>query len=148
MLRETDGVIPVESVLATVEVKSTLTRPELLSAVQNARSVKALKHRPYELEQGSSTKNSPLCYVFAFSSDLKDFTELSRLQHVVIESNAGEPKVRVPISGLCVPQAGFVHCTDAKADPPKFAEHAADQDVSEVLRVRRRNVCKLRKAES
>ena len=37
MLRETDGVIPVESILATVEVKSTLTRRELVGAVDNAR---------------------------------------------------------------------------------------------------------------
>jgi hypothetical protein len=134
MLRETDGVIPVESVLATVETKSTLTRQELVCSVENARSVKVLRHRPDELEQGSPIKNSPLCYVFAFASDLLKSSEMSRLKDVVDESNAGEIKIHVPITGLCVPQVGFIHCVNAGADPPVFAEEVADKDLSEVLR--------------
>jgi hypothetical protein len=134
MLRETDGVIPVESVLATVEVKSTLTRQELVAAVDNARSVKVLRHRPDELEPGSPRKNSRLCYVFAFASDLRQSSELDRLQQVVEQSNATGCAVRVPISGVCVPGVGFVHCTDATVTPPHFAEKASGEDLSEVLR--------------
>ena len=132
MLRETDGVIPVESVLATVEVKSTLTRHELVAAVDNARSVKVLRHRPEELEPGPPVKNSPLCYVFAFTSDLST-SELARLQQVVAQSNETGVQIRVPVSGLCVPEKGFVHCIDANVDPPVLAEHPADANLSEVL---------------
>ena len=133
MLRETDGVIPVESVLATVEVKSTLSRHELVGAVANARSIKVLRHRYDELEPGPPIKHSPLCYVFAFMSDLTT-SELVRLEDVVVESNATGVPIRVPVSGLCVPGKGFVHCVDAEASPPAFAEHPADPDLSEVLR--------------
>jgi hypothetical protein len=133
MLRETDGVIPVESVLATVEVKSKLTRQELVKSVENARSVKTLTHRPYEFEPGSLLKYSPLCYVFAFATDLRESTELSRLTDVVNESNTDGPQVRVPLTGVCVPQAGFVCCADANAEPPAFVECAPDGNLTEVL---------------
>ena len=134
MLRETDGVIPVESVLATVEIKSTLSRQELVSTVENARSVKLLRHRPEEIEQGSPVKHSPLCYVFAFRSDLSGSSELVRLQDVVTASNVNQRQIRVPIGGLCVPQVGFFHCTNAGASPPAFDECAPQPDLSEVLR--------------
>lgn len=133
MLRETDGVVPVESILATVEVKSRLDRAELAGAVANARSVKVMRHRYDELEPSPPVKHSPLCYVFAFASDLKS-PEQARLESVVGEANASAVQIHVPVSGLCVIGKGFVHCVDANASPPVFDHHSADSDVSEVLR--------------
>jgi hypothetical protein len=99
LFSEREGAIPCHSVVATIEVKSQLTRGELKKAVQNARSVKLLSYdygnTPFsgevsfrrlfdeqllELLPESTTKNllkcaltiisSPACYVFAFTSDL------------------------------------------------------------------------------
>lgn len=99
LFTEGEGVIPCHSVVATIEVKSTLTRDKLRSAVENARSVKLLKYDydkiPISPEAGlrlglylelldqlpnEKTKDSlrraltrissPACYAFAFNSDL------------------------------------------------------------------------------
>jgi hypothetical protein len=133
MLRETDGIIPVESILATIEVKSTLTRTELFKAVNNARSVKVLQHRPEEIQQGAAVKNSPLCYLFAFASDLQG-SERNRLAEVVDECNESGVTIHVPLSAVCVPEKAFVHCIDAASEPPQFAEESPDGHLSEVLR--------------
>jgi hypothetical protein len=70
--------IPAEAVLAIVEVKSILTRADLLSALENARSLRAL--RPFgENFVGARTEGKPAeagthrCFatVFAYESDLK-----------------------------------------------------------------------------
>jgi hypothetical protein len=100
LFSEREGAIPCHSVVATIEVKSLLTRGELKKAVQNARSVKNLNYdygnTPFSVEAGSIrllykklltlfqegqdrdflkdvlTKiHSPACYVFAFTSNLK-----------------------------------------------------------------------------
>lgn len=99
LFSEREGVIPCHSVVATIEVKSSLTRTELKSAVENARSVKLLSYDygniPLSGEVGLrhlfdaellkllpegetkdslklalTTISSPACYVFAFTSDL------------------------------------------------------------------------------
>lgn len=99
LFSESEGVIPCHSVVATIEVKSTLTRKELKSAVENARSVKLLSYDydtiPFSgeatfrrlfdqkllnllpedetkeyLRYALTTISSPACYVFAFTSDL------------------------------------------------------------------------------
>lgn len=99
LFSEGEGVIPCHSVVATIEVKSTLSRGELRNVVENARSVKLLRY-DYEnipisgeagiklglflellnlLPDGDSKDSlrkaltrisSPACYAFAFTSDL------------------------------------------------------------------------------
>lgn len=99
LFTEGEGVIPCHSVVATIEVKSTLTREKLRNAVDNARSVKLLKY-DYDkiplspeaglrlglylellnqlpngitkdaLKRALTTISSPACYTFAFKSDL------------------------------------------------------------------------------
>lgn len=99
LLSASEGIIPCHSVLATIEVKSSLNRTELRKAVDNARSVKLLKYEydslPLSSERGFEVVfwkrllklvehedlreqighhlldvSSPACFVFAFSSDL------------------------------------------------------------------------------
>lgn len=94
-----EGVIPYHAVVATIEVKSRLTKSEVRKAVSNARSIKALKYdcsnvqlppviacrkmldiealkmlpdskRKKAIEQGLLIVSSPACYIFAFSSNL------------------------------------------------------------------------------
>lgn len=107
-----EGVVPIESVLATVEVKSELSRHELLNAVENARSVKKLQPKYIEIENGSPDKLSPLCCVFAFDSDCTSTREVCRLKQVVAEANEKcEQKVYVPLSGICIGDKSFIQCT-------------------------------------
>ena len=65
-----EGVVPYESTLATVEVKTELTASELKKSILNARSVKALDPTFLEVQPPREKKKilSPACYVFAFSS--------------------------------------------------------------------------------
>lgn len=99
LFSEREGVIPCHSVVATIEVKSSLTREELKGAVENARSVKLLSYDygniPFSgevgfrrlfdeellnllpegkakdsLKRALTTISSPACYVLAFTSDL------------------------------------------------------------------------------
>lgn len=110
-----EGIVPIESVLATVEVKSCLTKSELTDAVRNAHSVKALRPKYREVMGLAPTKSSLLCCLFAFKSDASSQKEIARLENVVSQVNRGtECKVYVPLSGLCVGDTSFTHCTKIK----------------------------------
>ncbi len=132
MLTEGEGVIPYEGVLATIEVKTSLNSEELAKGVKNARSVKALTFRPQEIlsplckvcldKNGPIPfKQSPVCYIFAFKSNLAKGEESERLNKCVENlNNSSKIKVDLPISALCVADKCFTYCTDMKSTPPKF----------------------------
>lgn len=106
-----EGIVPIESVLATIEVKSTLTRGELSKSVRNAHSVKILKAKFAEVMSLTPEKSSPICCVFSFSSDSKPETELDRLEEIVLEVNKEtEDKIYVPLSAICVADTSFTNC--------------------------------------
>jgi len=112
-----EGIVPYESVLATVEVKSTLTRYELKKSIKNAHSVKNLQPDFAEVMPETLVKSSPLCFVFSFSSDSKPKKELSRLEEVVLEVNQEtDKKVYVPLSGICVANTSFTKCFNIKKE--------------------------------
>ena len=114
-----EGIVPIESVLATIEVKSTLTRQELKAAILNAHSVKALAPRFVEVMTAAAAKSSPVCCVFAFGSDGKADKELSRLEELVLEVNGeSERKVYVPISAVCVADTYSVYCVKIGNESP------------------------------
>jgi Domain of unknown function (DUF6602) len=112
LLTEGEGIVPIESVLATVEVKSKLTSSEVQSAVENARSVKLLKPFFAEMKPSALTKKSPLCCLFAYSSDLHRKSEKSRLQSVVDAMNRHMPEVLVPISSICIAKKYYALCSN------------------------------------
>jgi len=112
MLSQAEGVVPVESVLATIEVKSVFTRAEVRSAIHNARSIKAL-HTDFReaTDRGPAScfgvgyKSSVLCCLFGFVTDQDIIKECGRIRDLVEESNKDlEPKNRVllPLSAICV----------------------------------------------
>jgi hypothetical protein len=99
LFSEREGVIPCHSVVATIEVKSKLSRDKLMGVVENARSVKLLRYdysripvsgeaevklglylellnllpdgdAKNSLRRALTTISSPACYAFAFTSDL------------------------------------------------------------------------------
>jgi hypothetical protein len=120
-----EGIVPIESVLATVEVKSTLTRDELKKSIKNAHSVKNLNANFSEVMSETPKKYSPVCCVFSFSSNSsKPETELSRLEEVVKEVNQEvTKKVYVPLSGIRVANTSFTKCVkiDRNEIPPIFS---------------------------
>lgn len=134
LVEEGEGIIPCESVLATVEVKSTLTAKEMRGTIGNARSVKALKPEYEEVSPGQGFKNSPICYLFAFRSSAKKQAEETRLRRLVRESNsASRATIHVPLSGICVAGKSFLQCVDASARPPRFVETASAGETGAVL---------------
>lgn len=106
-----EGIVPIESVLATVEVKSHLTKDELVSAVRNAHSVKGLQAKFREVMVEIPAKTSPICSLFAFSSNSTPQNELGRLESAVSEVNEEtDHKVYVPLSAFCVGNTSFTRC--------------------------------------
>ncbi len=87
MLTEDEGIIPYESALVIIEVKSKLNRDEVQKSVQNARSIKLLQPFFVEIKRSGESKGSPACFIFAFDSDLKNKSEYERLQQIVDEEN-------------------------------------------------------------
>lgn len=104
MKTESSSVIPVESVYATVEVKSTLSKQTLQQSINNLRSVKTLKHN--ELKNTtivSSRHNKILGTIFAYSSD----SSLETIAHNVNDLCSSIPKSEQP-SFICVFDKGLI----------------------------------------
>jgi hypothetical protein len=133
MLAEGEGIIPYEAVLATIEVKTTLNAEELDKSIENARSIKVLNPNFQEILKTDKIKHTPVCYIFAFSSDLTAKDELKRLEERVEKSNEGKPKIDVPISGLCVANKCFLYCRKADCSPPQFMTIARDGNHLNIL---------------
>jgi hypothetical protein len=132
MLTSGEGIIPYEAVLATIEVKSKLDSRELKKGVRNARSIKALTFERMEILKplcklcvdkvaSKPGLQSPLCYIFAFSTTLKKGSESERLNKCVNKLNEEyEEEIILPISALCVADRCFTRCIDMESKPPKF----------------------------
>jgi hypothetical protein len=103
-----EGVFPYDGVLARVEVKSRLTRPELLKAAAAARDVVDMKFC------GSKTPHlswpRPVSTIFAFGSDLSQSgsadNELARLISVFQELPPCDGDIPGPITAVCVAGRG------------------------------------------
>jgi hypothetical protein len=118
MFNVEEGIIPCESVLMTIEVKSRLTKKELKKSVSNAISVKKLTPVPSIIPRNSNNHvlHSIVCSVFAFDTDLKDDgeNEYPRLEKVVEEVNKeNHYDYKTPISNLCIASKILCYCVDA-----------------------------------
>jgi hypothetical protein len=108
LMKEGEGIIPCESVLASIEIKSQLTRDELRNGILNAISIKQLQPHPScvpvdcNLQPLSQTFHLPSGVIFAFDSDLSgtDLTELDRINDIIQEIGWTDPNP--PIAELCV----------------------------------------------
>ncbi len=133
MLTEGEGIIPYEGVLATIEVKTKLDAGELKKSIENARSIKTLIPNFQEILKKPIIKHSPVCFVFAFDSDLTQKEEMKRLKEQVDKSNKIGAEIKVPISGLCVANKCFLFCENANSTPPKFRIISQDKSHTNVM---------------
>ena len=101
---ESNSVVPVESVYATVEVKSTLTRDTLRQSIENIRSVKTLEH--------NELQNSPIVFsrhnlimgcIFSYTSD----SSIETVARNVDEICADIPKNQQP-NIVCIFDKGII----------------------------------------
>lgn len=105
-LIETDSVqvIPIESVYATIEVKSTLTISELETSIKNIESVKKLeKTKPFINPVFSTSFTPPICMIFAYSSD----TSLNNIVKKIDELNS-DIEISNRLSIVCVLDKGLI----------------------------------------
>lgn len=121
LLTAEEGIIPCESTLATIEIKSKLTSIELKQSVINARSVKALHPQFYEPNPTTETKSSILCCVFAYKSARKPENEPKTLRRYArAENRDSEQIVHIPVSACCIGNSAFTYCSGHdRADPSK-----------------------------
>ncbi|GAA0387404.1 DUF6602 domain-containing protein [Paenibacillus motobuensis] len=95
---ETTQMIPIESVYATIEVKSSLNKTELIKCVNNIKSVRELpKHPIYPVNSNTAG------FVFAFTSDTSIETILGNL----IDCNK-EIELENQISIICILDKGLI----------------------------------------
>jgi hypothetical protein len=128
----------IESVVSTLEIKSTLDEDELFNAVQAAQKLKALKHslhriiapRPALLTVGPAPQTETiwpkgaLCYVIAYHSVTKNMSTIAgwlkkaheKLQIEVPERNLADlSNVTSPtVDGIFVLNQGFLHFDNLK----------------------------------
>jgi hypothetical protein len=112
-----EGMVPCESVLFAIEVKSTLTHEDLVKSVEWACSMKALEYDTTVYIEGEEVSSIP-CGLFAFKTDLAESRsiqdEVARLEEVVKARNAvAAQEIRVPLSTLTVASRGHAQCTKA-----------------------------------
>lgn len=130
MLSVSEGIVPVESVLAAVEVKSKLTPGEISGAVRNARSVKALRPDFREVYDGSAdTPMSPIggklsvpCFLYAFSSSVTSSKteEMRLLKAIEKENRESKQKVFIPLTATCIADSAvYFGCADSTRNPTK-----------------------------
>jgi hypothetical protein len=132
LIKAGEGMVPCESVLFAIEVKSQLTRQELAQSVEWACGMKSLAFDMAVVGATGYVSSIP-CAVFAFDTDLTGGASIAdeekRLQGVVAERNANASlAIHVPLSALTVATRGHAECIAANAEPPgwrTFANSAA-----------------------
>lgn len=105
-LMETESVqvIPIESVYATIEVKSTLTVDELEKSIKNIESVKKLeKTKPFSSPLIISPIIPPICMIFAYTSD----TSLNNIVKKIDEFN-NSIDIKNRLSIVCILDKGLI----------------------------------------
>lgn len=101
---DSNTILPVESVYATIEVKSTLNYDTLKQSVENVESVRKLTKLPNRnIISNEYNEQYPLGFVFAYSSDYS----LEQIQKRLFELNK-EVEGRRQISIICILDKGLI----------------------------------------
>lgn len=101
---DSNTILPVESVYATIEVKSTLNHDTLKQSVENVGSVRKLTKLPNRnIISNEYNEQYPLGFVFAYSSDYS----LEQIQKRLFELNK-EVEGRHQISIICILDKGLI----------------------------------------
>lgn len=126
------AIVPIESVIATIEVKSVLNAQELRSAHNNAKLLSELDmHSGVKDNNGNwvdSPVSSPLPIVFALESDLKGLPDAEIKRYADVKSD--DPAI---LRGICVagrgsfwPQARLLHDKKTRNILPVAGERTDD----------------------
>lgn len=104
--RSSYQVVPIESVYATVEIKSSLNKNELEKCVKNIQSVKKLKLTPAGTRHWTPpTENQVMGMVFAYTSDIS-------LETIIKNLNEFNREMKIPyeeqINMICVLNKGVI----------------------------------------
>ncbi|MES5956110.1 hypothetical protein QCI42_22530 [Bacillus fungorum] len=91
---EETKIIPVESVYGTIEVKSTLSKRELATCINNIKSIKALSKHPHPIPHG---------FVFAYQAD----SDIETVCKNVIELNK-DIEWNLRINTVCILDQGAI----------------------------------------
>ena len=136
LLGQREAIFPIESVLCSIEVKTTLNMGELRAATAKAKQLKELKNCPprYPKNRGydivletdnDCLRPAPMRCLFAFGTNMKGKrkTELQRYQEIV----DNEDKEGIPyITSLCV--VGRAHHFFGKKSESGDSWHTSDAD--------------------
>lgn len=114
-----EGLVPCESALVAIEVKSTLTRGALATAIEWAVSCKAGQFDAALVRNYAPLPSTP-CAMFAYDTDLAGTIddEVARLREVIDERNSKAPPIHVPLSAVTIASRGHAQCIDANKRPP------------------------------
>lgn len=143
LLGQREALFPIESVLCSIEVKTTLNLSELRDATVKAKKVKELKHLPPRYPKGlgydavvtiddGCPRPAPIRCLFAFGTDLtrEGKTELERYQEIVDHRDKeGTPY----ISSLCVVDRAFHFFGKKSVSDDSWHTSDADSNSGEVL---------------
>lgn len=128
-----EQVVPIESVYATVEVKSTLTIDELKKSLKNIESVHLLeKTKPMSNLLIDTTMKAPICMIFAYTSD----TSLENIVEHVDEINK-EILFENRVSIICILDKGLIFgvskygFTDLELNPTEKTIYVTHEDIIE-----------------
>ena len=122
-----EGIVPLEAVLARIEVKTELNSTNLKDALSGARQFRRL-----HLEFPPTPQGQALQGIFAFRSDLTKKSEYARLK----EALAHDPpdSVQPEVQGICVVRRGFWYYGPREKDgADAWRSIRADKSHSEVL---------------
>lgn len=97
---ESNKILPIESIYATIEIKSTLTKETLKQSIDNVKSVRSLEKAETNY---SKIFKYPVGFVFAYSSD----ADLETIQKNLFELNKDvNPEYQISI--ICVLDKGLI----------------------------------------
>lgn len=129
------SLLPAEGVLSVVEVKSTLSRNEILKGITGANSVRQLK--PYKVQFSGANRDdsigsivSPRCFftIFAYTSDLKT-EDWAKNEWKRYKECCDELKVNYNIvDRLVVLDRGIINCPYSKANSSSASDAMVFQE--------------------
>jgi len=134
LFSEGEGIVPIDAVLARIEVKSVVTRDELRDALHGAISFNKI---PLVIPDEDLVEGAALQCLFAFGSDVDSKNEHVRLMETLREEEFAtriESAAVPPINALCIVGKGAWVFGKRKGDSVARWRHCpADAEHSEVI---------------
>jgi len=101
-LSQSETILPIESVLSIIEVKSVLNKKQLIEALENIKSVKELEKNYLNKK---STNIYPFGFIFCYTSSIQ-LDDIRKQYRDFFNSNAKE---HIPTAIFCLDKGSLVH---------------------------------------